>query len=404
MPFLSLLDDRAKPKGSRDPLGFELVWTHYGRQIIGNLTTVTSSLNNFAVALLGFRWANEIHTGLPPNEQQSRIRETFLRYEQLAGYLRYLAGEREIMGITRVTRRIESADFQITLGMAADEQILSDQTSYGLWGLYSTAMRDSGLVKGDIRQTTSIGQQISGLIEEKLDKELLIDLILSNSIVDRRVMKKHADKFLQAMLQNSVQDQLLGILMQGGDNQVLQKEIWLLTRQLAEGDKLHDGVPEFLSSIKSMTGNTMLIDRLVGIESIERLLVAANNLFHYCRRKDGEKLSALVKMIEGRYIYSHLSSSLDLSAIPRGESLEKIRAAFMRSDVESAIREVLLLNRDVMAHRDGAPWVELEPDNTLRVRVPSETVELRSQESLETHWDYEYFVSSFLKIANKALG
>ena len=60
MAFLSLLDDRAKPKGSRDPLGFELVWTHYGRQVIGNLTTVTSSLNNFAVALLGFKWANEL--------------------------------------------------------------------------------------------------------------------------------------------------------------------------------------------------------------------------------------------------------------------------------------------------------------------------------------------------------
>ena len=38
MAFLSLLDERAKPKGSRDPLGFELVWSHFGRMVIGNLT------------------------------------------------------------------------------------------------------------------------------------------------------------------------------------------------------------------------------------------------------------------------------------------------------------------------------------------------------------------------------
>ena len=61
MPFLSLLDDRAKPKGSRDPLGFELVWTHFGRKVVGNLTTITSSVENFTVALLGFYWVHQIH-------------------------------------------------------------------------------------------------------------------------------------------------------------------------------------------------------------------------------------------------------------------------------------------------------------------------------------------------------
>ena len=80
MAFLSLLDDRAKPKGSRDPLGFELVWSHYGRQVIGNLTTVTASLNNFAVALVGFQWANELHAHLPEHGRQIRIRDSFLRY------------------------------------------------------------------------------------------------------------------------------------------------------------------------------------------------------------------------------------------------------------------------------------------------------------------------------------
>ena len=82
MAFLSLLDDRAKPKGSRYPLGFELLWTHYGRKAIGNLTTIASSLENFAVAILGFHWTNELYARLTQSEKQSRVREALLRYEQ----------------------------------------------------------------------------------------------------------------------------------------------------------------------------------------------------------------------------------------------------------------------------------------------------------------------------------
>lgn len=80
MAFLSLMDDRAKPKGSRDPLGFELVWSYFGRKVIGNLTTITSSMDNFAVALLGFYWANQL---VPVDGEESvrhkQIREVFLR-------------------------------------------------------------------------------------------------------------------------------------------------------------------------------------------------------------------------------------------------------------------------------------------------------------------------------------
>lgn len=108
MAFLSLLDDRAKPKGSRDPLGFELVWTHFGRKAIGNLTTITSSITNFAVALLGFHWANQLHEHTPNSSRHKSVRESFIRYEQLAGYLRYLGNDKQLMGITRVSKRIEA--------------------------------------------------------------------------------------------------------------------------------------------------------------------------------------------------------------------------------------------------------------------------------------------------------
>ena len=43
-PFFTAIDPDARIKGSRDPLGFETIWTAFGREIIGNLTTVTRSV------------------------------------------------------------------------------------------------------------------------------------------------------------------------------------------------------------------------------------------------------------------------------------------------------------------------------------------------------------------------
>ena len=52
--WASLQDLRELPKGSRDPLGFEMIWTRYGRRIVKNLTTNTFSIEEFLTALYGF--------------------------------------------------------------------------------------------------------------------------------------------------------------------------------------------------------------------------------------------------------------------------------------------------------------------------------------------------------------
>jgi hypothetical protein len=137
---------------------------------------------------------------------------------------------------------------------------------------------------------------------------------------------------------------------------------------------------------------------------MERLLVAANNLFHYCRRKDGAHIDSIVTALEGRYDYTHFSENLDLDGVPKAELLLSIHNALLRQDNREAVSRILELNKIVMEQRGGAPWVELERNSTLRVRVPYEKAELREQPELTAAWDYEYFISSYMKIAGKALG
>lgn len=80
MPFLTDLDSRAAIKGSRDPLGVQPIWTRMGRHVVGNLTTVSTSVRDFTVTMLGYYFAERVaeETGV------SDDLNVFLRWEQLA--------------------------------------------------------------------------------------------------------------------------------------------------------------------------------------------------------------------------------------------------------------------------------------------------------------------------------
>ena len=407
MPFLSLLDDRAKPKGSRDPLGFELIWSHFGRKVIGNLTTITSSMDNFAVAILGFYWANQI---VQEDEEEStrhkKVREIFLRYEQLTGYIRYYGNASDIMGITRIKTRIHDDDFKITLGLSAEQQILSDQASYGLWGLYSTAARDTGLVMGNERRITPLGASIAQSIIKNLGSEsvVLYSMIGTNKTLVKDKLKGLGKKLIKAIHHQNVQEPLLEALMAGNDPDGVQNELWLITKKIFSSKVKHpESVDEFIKIALENNPSEKLRDYIHDIMNIERVLVASNNIFHYCRRKDGESVNEITSTLKGRYKYNHLPNQLPKSDFSRREQLSTILHAISNNEIPQVISLLMQLNKDVMQQRSGAPWVEIESGKTIRVKVKSETAELRSQKNIEQKWDYDYFLGSFLNIARLQL-
>ena len=414
MAFLSEWDGRARPKGSRDPLGFELVWSHYGRKVIGNLTTVTASLENFSVALLGFYWANELNptsTGTV-KERSKRIKETFLRYEQLAGYLRHIhktgPNSREndkgesILGSRRIKNRIETG--KITLGPEDEHQILSSQATQGLWGLYYSAMKATELVKDDDRGLTDKGKEIARLIEQKLDSEAdkLKKWLEKNTKLVREDLEKQCKKFFDAIRDSEACGKLLKNLMMGSNKNKqlaeVQIDLWEATRLYLKEER----PGPFVSGIKDKAQNADLLNRLSDIESVERLLVAMNNLFRYFQRKNGAELSEVIKEI-GKKEYDYKDLRLpechQLKGSPYEEKLTSIRNDLFNNNVEQAITKILELNGEVMKDRGGAPWIEIEKNKTLLVRVPDETAELLDKKELQTHWDNSYFLYSYLAVA-----
>lgn len=407
MAFLSLLDDRAKPKGSRDPLGFELVWSHFGRKVIGNLTTITSSLDNFTVALLGFHWANQLAQEGEGAERDKQVRELFLCYEQLTGYIRAYGKADEIMGITRIRRRLSDDAIKITLGTKPPQQILSDQASYGLWGLYSSAARDTGLVTGNDRHITSLGQVIVEALVQRLGDtaDTLFQLMQARGPLEKKKLEALGPRFQRALHHRSVRKPLLEALMAGSDRDGVQQELWAITQSLFRApSKRPATILEFVEGVLASHPSKQLSQRLRHILDVERVLVAANNVFHYCRRKDGERLSVIIDTLKDRYQYDYLPADLPGEAFPHRDQLVSLLDALRNNNMRRLIEELCLLNKEVMQQRSGAPWVELESSQTLRVKVGSETAQLMEQKALENEWDYDYFLGSYLAIASHHVG
>ena len=76
-PFLTVLDPRDRTTGSRDPLGIQSLWTRLGRSVIGNLTTQTTSWQDFITTMVGY-WLIEV-----AREEKLDVQpiEIFLKWE-----------------------------------------------------------------------------------------------------------------------------------------------------------------------------------------------------------------------------------------------------------------------------------------------------------------------------------
>lgn len=154
-PFLTDFDKRADIKGSRDPLGVQSIWTRMGRRVVGNLTTVSTSVRDFTVTMLGYYFAERVAEETDSSDDLN----VFLRWEQLAAYARGGGNNDWVFRGTERTKKNWDAADRIRLGVDSGSFILSDQKTYGLWGLYSVPSRSSGLVEGSPTRLTAEGRQ-----------------------------------------------------------------------------------------------------------------------------------------------------------------------------------------------------------------------------------------------------
>ena len=424
MPFLTLEDPNAKIKGSRDPLGVQPIWAAFGRHVVTNLTTQSSSVRGFTTLLLGRYFAAElVDRGMTSREDALDV---FLRMEQLSAYVRYVAHgvEGEIRGIERVRKTVDETRGRVPIHAGRRGWILSDQKVYGLWGLYSVSARTSGLIpEGALDVTGDTRAFLKRNYIDRLDgaaRPLLRLLAKGGTLETRRkdrVFSALADMLTPAFNKDEVD--FYGRRLRDGCNVLgsapeRQGRFRLLLETQTDLDALV-GRAELLSLVKAAARvDDELAGRLERIAHLEALLAPAEVLFQHTLARHGQAVEDVATSISGHW--GPRAPNLDRAAF--ADLMPEVRArsntliaramdgcqeALGNGDYAGAIRLLLDWNKAVMETRGAAPWVRLGDRRRLDVRYRGNEPRLPDGDELPELWRNSYFIDA-LKNVTRQLG
>lgn len=397
--IFSSFDDRARPKGSRDPLGAEASWSFLGRKIVGNLTTVTANLDNFMVALLCCHYANQ------QQAEVERIQERYLRAEQVAAYLKLSAGglTTGFLGITQAGRNF--AGDHIALGNSAEAQLLASQAGYGLWGLYSSALEGAGLIADANRRLSPSGNALANEIISQFgsaDWDEFCGLAGGKTLNKARAATL-APQFIAALGYPSLRAKVVQALLASQRDCVLQSELFPLAQAYLQ-QKQDWNIVDFCTWIlNNPDASDDLKTAMQRIRSLDPLLKLADIVMLWLQGKNDESIKALAQSLRPHVKKLALKEEWEHEAeLPHRVFLMELRAAAVKGDTDAIIQAVLTQNKSLMQARGGAAWIEADGMRKLVVRVRNDKPQnLDSLATLDTDWRYTYFLFSFLSITQQ---
>lgn len=400
LTVLSLMDERSRPKGSRDPLGIEAIWSHMGRKVVGNLTTVTSNLDNFMVGLLCCTYASA------RSDQLEQIQANYLRAEQLAAYLRLAAGNESFLGITRAKANFKKG--QLPLGKDETAQILSNQLSYGLWGLYSTAMQVAGLISGPERRLTEQGHALVTKMVICLgeDQWQSFNALATNKQASMTAVEALAPAFNRMLRDNQLRRTVVQALLSWQSAKPLQLELYSRATAYLSQFSCEINIRAFCEWLKyPPEASIALRNTIAQIQSLEPLLILGATLVEWLQGQKGSERATLLDNLQPRLEGLSFSSAWQsVAKQPHRAFLLRLFEAGNAHDADTLINCVLEQNKLVMQQRGGAAWLEWQGD-VLRVRVANDRASLPASLGAHCHgeWWNTYFIGSFLQIAKQAV-
>ena len=418
-PFLTDLDSRAEVKGSVDPLGITPLWTRLGRRVIGNLTTVSASVRDFKTLILGFALIEDLHARANADKDVDTL-GTFLRWEQLAAYVRLrYNSDKDFRGTTRVQKRLNADATIVPISKEQDCQILGSQKTYGLWGLFTVPARASGLLADDYRLTS----ETRAFINKKWRRDLgpiWEDLLKLVSRDNRRVNLDQWSRQLKRLSRiwpeyDAPEKSFWDVhLVTGGPKDSTNGRQAVLARFLCDIDSDTELTPSMVRSVvaKASRKDKELAHFLSDIVAAESVLAPARVLFGFLQQRNSQTVERTLGLIQRAW-----PSRLRTVDLERFETLESIFLDVTRDvneskawielarrlrdgDYPSVVELLLDLNASVMRRRGGAPWI-VEELGTFRVRYRDEPEDLPQRNELPELWKNAYFLDALRSVTQQ---
>jgi hypothetical protein len=425
--FFTAEDERARIRGSVDPLGLLPVWSAFGRDIVGNLTTVSNSVRGFSILLIGRYLAAELLAQGKIGDDE--LLPVFLRFEQIAAYVReyvHAAGS-DIRGIERVRKYQRELGDQIPIGDPHKGEILGDQRTYGLWGLFSVPARASGLLP-----VGPVG--VEPIAREFVEAEYLPHLKPARAQLERLLLTpgttlrlRKSDPVCTAVAgalsrqlrprERAFFAETLRDAMHGHKGPGVQQRQAMTATLLRDEELLDHWVDRelitALAEAAAARGADLLAHRLRKVLALEALIAPADRLFAYLCARNGHTLPEVVRKLDEhwqREPLPHLPADTWEQIGPEfnhhmgseiGQCATRVLEGFQTATWAPAIEGLLLWNELVMRARKSFAWVGIT-NGKLDVRYQDDERELPSRDELPQVWRNSYFLDS-LRLVTKQL-
>jgi hypothetical protein len=348
MYFFSALDPNFRIKGSRDPLGFQSIWSGKGREVIAHLSTVSSSLVDFMI----LAYATHFHQDRDPKY----FLNFFIKFEQACAFARrHFNQEESFNGVTFVGKNIGERTDQnaFSCSLQSKDTILSNQRAYGIYGKYIRPFRDMGIAedesfsrimeealkKTDKKQLLSIVERMNKNKEVVLTKDelkIMADLIKQPTPDEKSLYRKY---ILEVPHLDHCQKNLYQVLK---NSNIPRYEFHLYSFIHAVQDH-----PKAVSELK---------DALDKIEETERILYPMNLGFTYMLNTPYWDNRSILDdpVLDGIQTTAQ-------NGFPEDETMQKLQDIFTLHKSEK-IRQIVERNKQVCERRGSRAWIEQEPE------------------------------------------
>ena len=418
--FLTKEDPRAAIKGSRDPLGLQPIWNRLGHHLIPNLTSQSNSARGFTILILSRFLTERLIDGGKLKHDEAV--DAFLHMEQIGAYVRHVVHQvgGDIRGINRVRANTENGRFNIST--RSEDQIMSNQKAYGLWGLFSVSARVSGLIEDDqIRVTQPVREFVENSYLPTLESSNVLEPLNRLLCEGGKLGNSNADPIFKALgkVLNPEFDEL---------ERAFYRDYLCLGKHVAPKPAFHQ------HALAELVFKEWDLETPLSLNKLESLRELARNLDPVLFRRLDQVIRSDAVMAVMARVFDHIlsrhgystheirdelsnawgsgipninpSENQDLLAEVNGcyeggkvsSLFDNCQIAICNGRWAEVIEMLVQWNQLIQARRDSAPWVRITA-NKLDVRFQMPSRPLPTIEEFEIGLRFTYFFDALQNIA-----
>ena len=389
--IFSDIDNSLQRKLHLDPLGFQVVWSHFGQKIFKNrLTTVAFDIRNYNLNLFNHLLIFELEQKEGEIFSRGKIEKLIINLENIFIYSWYSWYQYQnwgtgILGSFNAQHKFNNKKtLKINLKLDISKiEVLKRQKILGVNGRYKGPFIKIGFFDNFYKYNENLLTNAKKHLFKNNDVKELFNLLIKKF----QTIEFEVDKKITKCYNSIFKDKTTLKLKKFWIDKLLSTEEAKHLYNLIEIDKTENYSAK---NLFSKCENCKIVNQ---IKQIEPFLSYLNYLFEYLLMFDGYKIDEIekkylekLKKLKKWNLYLEFPKTNELLSIETYEDL-------------------INYHNRVMEDRKQLPWIELN-NNKIKVNILKENNLNKTVDKLKTNnieWIHDYYVSSLIEL-KKGLG